>query len=41
MKKLYDDKPYNGTGDFKYPLIVLGVLAVFAWIAFSVVSAIL
>jgi len=35
--KLYDDNPYNGSGEFKYPLIVLGIVAVFVWIVIGVV----
>lgn len=37
MSKLYDDNPYDGSGDFKFPLIVLGVLAGFAAFVIGVV----
>ncbi len=40
MSKLYDDDPGSNVGDIKWPMAVIALLAVVAWLVFSVLRSI-
>jgi hypothetical protein len=41
MGKLYDDKPYDGAGDWKFPLWFFGCVIVAVWAIITILMMLL